>query len=289
MQVPESLKWNVYISFHLFMLNETMEHELVREDQANPLLMRTFSIIIPAYNEEKRIGPVLEEISSFISINRLPWDVVIAVDGNDRTEDIISAYNKNFPFIRSKKASSRSGMGGGIKRGILASTGDYFILMDGDGSANLHSIISRADLLNKYDIVNFNRYSDKDNQIPLKRRIASRSFNLMLRLIFGIHVSDTQCGYKMMKRSAVMPLIGKLTVSNAFFLSALFVYSRKYGVTVGEVPIRYNHSNGSKFNVVMTSISYIISITAFKIRNSKFYDYTPTFIRELYYKKLRYL
>ena len=271
------------------MLNKTMDQELVRENQTNPLLMGSFSIIIPAYNEEERIRPVLEEISSFISNNRLPWEVVIAVDGNDGTEDIIGAYNKKFPFIHLNKACDRSGMGGGIKRGILASTGDYFILMDGDGSANLHSIISRAGLLNKYDVVNFNRYSDKDNQIPLKRRIASRSFNLMLRLIFGIRVSDTQCGYKIMKRSAVMPLVRKLTVSNAFFLSALFVYSRKYGVTVVEVPIKYNHSDGSKFNVVMTSISYIVSITAFKIRNSKFYDYTPKFMKKLYYKKLRYL
>ena len=271
------------------MLNETMEQKLVREDQINPLLMETFSIIIPAYNEEKRIGPVLEEISSFVSVNGLPWEVIIAVDGNDRTENIISAYKEKFPFIHLRKSSSRSGMGGGIKRGILASHGDYFILMDGDGSANLRSIINSAALLNKYDIVNFNRYSNKDNKIPLKRRIASRSFNLILRLMFGIRVSDSQCGYKMMKRSAVMPLVKKLTVSNAFFLSALFVYSRKYGITVVEIPIRYNHSDGSKFNVVMTSISYIVSITAFKIRNSKFYDYTPRFIRELYYKKFRYL
>ena len=92
------------------MLNETIEQELVREDQTNPLLMRTFSIIIPAYNEEKRIAPVLEEVSSFISDNGLPWDVIIAVDGNDGTEDIINAYNKKFPFINSKKSSGRSGM-----------------------------------------------------------------------------------------------------------------------------------------------------------------------------------
>ena len=271
------------------MLNQTMERELVRDEQINPLLMKTFSIIIPAYNEEKRIGPVLENISSFISVNRLPWEVVIAVDGNDGTEDIISKYDKKFPFVHSNKASGRSGMGGAIKRGILASTGDYFILMDGDGSANLNSIITRADLLDKYDIVNFNRYSDKDNQIPLKRRIASRSFNLMLRLIFGIRISDTQCGYKMMKRSAVMPLVRKLTVSNAFFLSALFVYSRKYGVAVVEVPVRYNHSDGSKFNIVMTSISYIVSITAFKIRNSKFYRYVPKKLIDLYYRKFRWI
>ena len=87
------------------------------------------------------IAPVLEEVSSFISDNELPWDVIIAVDGNDGTEDIINAYNKKFPFINSKKSSGRSGMGGAIKRGMLASTGEYLILMDGDGSSNLQSIL----------------------------------------------------------------------------------------------------------------------------------------------------
>ena len=92
-----------------------------------------------------------------------------------------------------------------------------------------------------------------------------------------------------MRRAAVIPLVRRLTVSNAFFLSAMFIYAKKYGVSVAEIPIRYDHSDGSKFNVVMTSISYIVSVTAFKIRNSKLYDYTPKFIKELYYRKLRYL
>ena len=191
--------------------------------------------------------------------------------------------------MHARKSASRSGMGGGIKRGILASTGEYLILMDGDGSADINSMISKVELLNEYDIVNFNRYSDKDNKIPLKRRVASRSFNIMLQLLFGIHIFDTQCGYKMVKRSAVMPIVRKLTVSNAFFLSALFVYFEEDEISVKEVPIKYNHSDGSKFNVVMTSISYMVSIIAFKIRKSKIYDHIPKFIRELYYKKLRYL
>ena len=271
------------------MLNQTREQELVRDDQINPLLMRTFSIIIPAYNEEKRIVPVLEEVSSFISDNGLPWDVIIAVDGNDGTEDIINAYSKKYSFINSKKSSGRSGMGGAIKRGMLASNGEYIILMDGDGSSNLQSVMRSVELITKYDIVNFNRYSDAKNKIPLKRKFASRSFNLMLRFVYRIRVSDTQCGYKIMRRAAVMPLIRKITVSNAFFLSAMFIYAKKYGVSVVEKPIKYDHSDGSKFNVVMTSISYIVSITAFKIRNSKFFDYTPEFIKELYYRKFRYL
>ena len=271
------------------MLNQTMDQESVSEEQVNPLLMRTFSIIIPAYNEEKRIGPVLEEISSFISLNKLPWEVMVAVDGNDGTEDIVMKYREKYPFINLKKSSARSGMGGAIKRGILASIGEFVLLMDGDGSASLENVASKVDLLGTFDIVNFNRYSSPGNSIPFKRRFASRSFNLILRVLFGVSVNDTQCGYKIMKRSVVVPIVSRLTVTNAFFLSAFFIYAKKNSVSIVEVPIRYAHSDGSKFNVIMTSISYLVSISAFKIRNSNLYDHTPKFIKELYYKKLRYL
>ena len=259
------------------------------EKRVPELYMKRFSIIIPAYNEEKRITPVLKDLCNFISLNQLPWEIVVAIDGDDGTEDIVKSYNETFPFVSSRKAAGRSGMGGGIKRGILASTGEYLILMDGDGSSSLQNMLRSLELLNKYDIVNFNRYSDAENKIPLKRKFASRSFNLILRIVFGIRVSDTQCGYKIMRRDAIMPLVRRLTVSNAFFLSAIFIYAKKYGVSVVEMPIKYDHSDGSKFNVMMTSISYLVSVTAFKIRNSKLYDYTPKFIKDLYYKKLRYL
>ena len=101
------------------------------KDSLNDIYFKKFSIIIPAYNEEKRIKPVLEDLSNYISLNQLPWEIIVAVDGDDGTEDIINFYHNKFPFVRSKKASGRSGMGGGIKRGILASTGEYLFLMDG--------------------------------------------------------------------------------------------------------------------------------------------------------------
>lgn len=251
--------------------------------------MRKFSIIIPAYNEENRITPVLEEISQFIHTNRLPWEVIIAVDGNDGTEDIINTYNGKYPFIHLNKASGRNGMGGAIKRGILASTGDCLILMDADGSATLQSMVRELSLIDNYDIINFNRYASVGNKIPFTRRVASRSFNVLLRVLFGIHVHDTQCGYKIMKRSAIMPSVKRFTVSNAFFLTALFLYAKRNGVNVTELPIKYDHSDGSKFNVFMTSLSYIVSIVAFKIQNSKYYAYTPVFLKKLYYRKFRYL
>ncbi len=269
------------------MLIETMEH--VQTNLVDPLLMKKFSIIIPAYNEEKRINPMLDDLSNFISANNLPWEVIVAIDGKDHTKDIVGSYHNEFPFVSYILSADRSGMGGAIKRGVLASRGEYIIIMDADGSTKLESLITNVNLLNSYDIVNFDRYSTMSNYIPFKRRFASRGFNFILRALFGINVRDTQCGYKIMKQSVILPLVKKITFSNAFFLTAIFLHAKKLRVKVIEVPVRYDHMEGSKFTVVMTSLSYLISIVAFKIKNSKYYNYTPEFLKDLYYRKFRYL
>ena len=248
-----------------------------------------FSIVIPAYNEESRIIPVLEEIHEFISNNDLNWDVIVAVDGEDRTLNIVDSFDFRCGFIRSNHSLERQGMGGAIRRGILSSDGDFVVLMDADRSTSIKDIIKYVPLLEKYDIVNFDRYSSHENFIPLKRRISSRVFNVLLRSIFDIKIKDTQCGYKLIKKEAIKPILKNITVSNAFFLSALFIYSRNLGLKIIELPIKYNYAHGSKFNVVMTGISYIVSISAFRLKHSPFFDHIPNFVKNIYYKKLKFL
>ncbi len=249
------------------------------------------SIIIPAYNEEKRIVPVLEEIKVLIADRNLNWEVIVAVDGNDKTLDIVNLFEKNYHVIKANHSSKREGMGGAIKRGIFSSKGNLIILMDADGSTSLKDLIDSISRLetNQYDIINFDRYNLKGNFIPLRRRTVSRVFNMILRLIFRVDVNDTQCGYKILRRSAIVPFLMNITVSNAFFLSALFIYSKKAGLKTIEIPIKYKHSYGSKFNILMTSLSYTISITAFWLRGSKYFNRIPNSVKNLYYRKLRFL
>ena len=270
----------------IYQLNEAVELEPYKSQD---IMMRKFSIIIPAYNEEERIYPVLKEISDFIDSNLLPWEVIVAIDGEDSTYELVRSFNKDFNFVKSNHSKQRDGMGGAIRRAILQSEGEFIILMDADGSTKLASLLNGIQFLKDHDIVNFNRYILKENSIPFKRWFSSRIFNILLKGIFGINVSDTQCGYKIVRKSSIMKILKQITVSNAFFLSAIFIYSKQLGMSIIELPIEYKHSDGSKFNVFMTGISYLISITAFRIRNSSLFDHTPKSIKNIYYDKLRYL
>ena len=178
------------------MLNEKRGQELVRDDQINPLLMRTFSIIIPAYNEERRIGPVSEEVSCFIAFNKLPWEVILAVDGKNETEKIVMKYREQYSFIYLSKSPGRTCMDEAIRRGIMASNGEIILLIYSEGSASIVDAIRKAELVGTFDIMSFNRYSSPENEILLKRRFASGTFNSILRALFSVHIFDTQCGYK---------------------------------------------------------------------------------------------
>ena len=80
--------------------------------------VKKFSIIIPAYNEEKRIKPVLEDIVDYITQNNLDWEIILAIDGNDGTEDLVKNFLPSYNNIRIVKASGRSGKGGSIKRSL---------------------------------------------------------------------------------------------------------------------------------------------------------------------------
>ena len=271
------------------MLNQTMEQESVRENPVNPSLMKMFSVIIPAYNEKKRIGPVLEEVSSFISLNRLPWEVIVAVDGNDGTASLVKEKSVIYPFVSIQHGQGRNGKGAAIKRGLSASQADFVIFMDADGGIKFGDILAHLSETEEYDAIVFDRYSFAGNKIPFLRRFASRGFNILVKALIGVRFNDTQCGYKIVKAEYARKAFRKISVTNTFFDVALIFYLKKLGAKIMEIPVGYNHDGEGKFNVVSEILGQGSSLLAFRIRNSRFYRYVPRKLIDLYYRKFRWI
>ena len=169
------------------------------KDSLNDIYFNKFSIIIPAYNEEKRIVSTLSQLCYFISETKFPWEIIISIDGNDRTEEIVKEMMKEFSFLHFLKGSGRNGKGNAIKRAISIANGNYFILMDADNSIAFGDVLNTVPEIINNDVVILERYSLSKNQIPFQRKLASRSFNLLVRSMLGIRVNDTQSGYKILK------------------------------------------------------------------------------------------
>ena len=171
------------------------------EKESQPLSTdsKKFSIIIPAYNEEKRIKSVLEDIVDYLTQNSLDWEIILAIDGNDGTEDLVKHFLPSYNNIRIVKASGRSGKGGSIKRSLNFIKSEFVILMDADNSIPFSTMVMNLHLIDEFDCIIFSRYTASMNEIPPVRRIISRGFNWLLRISLDLNIKDTQSGYKIMK------------------------------------------------------------------------------------------
>lgn len=262
--------------------------EEIKEFNKQDLLYKRVDIIIPAYNEEERIKPVIKSIISFIEDNKPDWRIIIALDGNDRTEEIIREYMKMHNYVFISRSIGRSGKGGAIKRTIPMLDSDYVILMDADGAVKLAEILRELVKISDYDFINFNRYID-GNDIPFLRWFASRGYNIFLKVLFGIDEKDTQSGYKILKTSLLKEIFNKITVQGGFFYINMFLYATKEKADSIELPIHYDHIDGSKFRVIPMVVGGFVSGIALYIRYSRIYKYIPDFVVKVYYRFFRYI
>ena len=270
-------------------MQTTLGSKLVYESFQNNMLLSTFDIIIPAYNEENRIKPVLDEVSSFIYKNNLSWNVIVSIDGNDNTFNIVKDYSKKFNFIKGIKNDGRNGKGKAIKNALNFVTSKYVFLMDADNSMQFYNIINTIKFLDdRYKIILFKRYN-KENKIPFIRRIISRGFNFMLRSILKLNVSDTQTGYKIIDSNMFKKAMNKVTVTNTFFDVALLYYLKKMDVKITEIPVNYLHNENSKFHALGEIIGQGSSLIAFRIRQSRIFKYVPNTMILLYYRIFRWI
>jgi glycosyltransferase involved in cell wall biosynthesis len=249
---------------------------------------KRFSIVIPAYNEEARISPVLNDICHFISENQLPWDVIVAIDGNDSTYDIAKTFAEIYHFLRTDKSYGRSGKGGAIQRVLPKIDGEFTILMDSDNSIAFFDIVRAVPLLGSSDTVILSRYSEK-NKIPLLRKFLSRGFNMIVRSVVGLKVTDTQSGYKIFRTEFFVTSMHKVTVTNASYDVPLLYYIKKMGGRITETPAEYTHADDGKLNPISMTMSFGISLVAFRIRNSPLYSHVPRFLIDLYHRKFKWI
>jgi glycosyltransferase involved in cell wall biosynthesis len=255
----------------------------------NDSSQKEISIIIPAYNEEKRISKVLDEISNYIHSNNLNWEIIVSIDGNDKTDEIVKEFSQKYNFIRYDKKSGRNGKGNSIKRVLPKVNGKFIIMMDADNSIHFDEIKKSFHLMEKYDVILFNRYSNDDNYIPLVRKIASRGFNMLVQAFLRLNIKDTKCGYKIIRSDLMKKAFEQITITNGSFDIALLYYLKKMNASIIEINVKYSHDIQSKFNVVGDALANGITLFGFMIRHSRFYKYVPEWARDLYYRKFRWI
>jgi glycosyltransferase involved in cell wall biosynthesis len=208
-------------------------------------LTNEFSIIIPAYNEEKRIGRLLSQMPGS------GGHYLVICDGSDSTPTIVREFTAAHPELDLKclTYSHRLGKGGAVKEGFIKTTTALVGFMDADASTSLLQMISLFDALDGADCVIGSRWLP-ESIVPerqgIARRLESRGFNILIRILFGLSLTDTQCGAKVFKKSAIDAVIGEMVSSGFEFDAELLWRLSAKGYVIKEYPITWQNQGGSR-------------------------------------------
>lgn len=210
------------------------------------------SIIVPAYNEEKRIRGMLELYAGYYFKKYRDCEIIVVTDGSDGTAAIVQNMIAKFPGIRLLEYRTRLGKGGGILEGFRHARGDILAFVDADESVSPSDLQRVIAELHTVDCSIGSRRAPGakiTRRQPLKRETMSIAFNLMVNLMFNLGIKDTQCGAKAFRKKAVDMVLPEITSNGFEFDVELLWRIKKHGLSVIEVPIEWGHSEYSRFSL----------------------------------------
>ena len=207
------------------------------------------SVVIPAYNEERRLPGTLAAIGEYLSARSYAWEIIVADDGSgDGTAELVRRAAQVNPNIRLLTLPHR-GKGWAVRQGMLAAAGEYRFLCDADLSMPIEHL---ARLLPpaapNAAIVIGSRAAPGARRVgePRRRRVMSRVFNAVTRLLATPGIADTQCGFKVFRADAAAALFPLQTLDGFAFDAELLFLARRYGFRVGEVGVDWRYRSESK-------------------------------------------
>lgn len=213
-------------------------------DASRPLL----SIIIPAYNEERRLPGSLDQILAWMETVPYAVEVLIVENGStDRTTEVAEAYAERHPQIR--VLHSPKGKGAAVRAGMLAGKGEYLFICDSDLSMPIAEVEKfLPPQLVGYDVAIGSREAPgavRYNE-PTYRHIMGRVFNWIVRLLAIPGFQDTQCGFKLFRRQTALSVFSRQRITGwTFDVEALYLALRD-GARVAEVPIHWYFNPDSR-------------------------------------------
>lgn len=238
------------------------------------------SIIIPAYNEEKRIGKTLEQnLKFFKEIKKkkiLDFEIIVVVNGSqDKTIEIVKNFakkNKELKYLNLKRGAKGYAVIEGFKE-ALKSNSNLIGFKDADMATKPEAFYELIKNIGNADGIIASRYvkgSIINPKPTLERIFASRIFNFMIKILLGLKFKDTQCGAKLFKRNALEKTIPKITFSQLAFDVDILYTMKKLGFKIKEIPTVWSDEEYSKVNFAKSGPKMALAVIRLRILNSSF-------------------
>jgi dolichyl-phosphate beta-glucosyltransferase len=235
-------------------------------------MLPAFSLVIPAFNEEDRLRQTLHDALAYLAETSPASELIVVNDGStDKTSAVVREVFAAPGSVATRllEHSPNRGKGAAVREGLLAAKHSIALFSDADFST---PIDEAPKLINpiaagEVDVAFGSRALDRSligHHQPWRREQGGRVFNLIVRLATGLPFWDTQCGFKAFQLENFRPVLERAKTDGFGFDVELLYLARKAGLRLREIPVRWNHHEGSKVSFARDSVRMLREIAALR-------------------------
>src|SRR5215469_6797743 len=226
------------------------------------------SIVIPSYNEEKRLPATLERIAAYIKGSGRNTEVIVVDDGStDRTAEVSKGYAGKIENLRVVANGRNRGKGFSVKHGSMVAQGEIVLFTDADLSAPIEEADKLLAKMDEYDVAIGSRAVNRaliEVHESKFREFAGIVFNKIVRIILRLPFVDTQCGFKAFRREKCKIIFEQQTIERFGFDPELLYLARHHGLCIVEVAVRWAHSPATKINMWRDSLQMFLDVVVIR-------------------------
>ena len=231
------------------------------------------SVVIPAYNEERRIGRSLERVVAYLGEQRWRSEILVVIDGSrDRTAEIVRRVATDMP-VRVLDSGVNRGKGSCVRRGMLEARGDLRVFSDADLSTPIEEVERlAASVTSGYDVAIGSRHlpgSRVEVRQPWWRQMMGRAFNACTRRLVMTGVRDTQCGFKLFSADAARHIFPRQRIDHFGFDVELLWIARRLGLRVAEIPVTWVDDRRSTVRPISDAARMLVDLVRIRHADRK--------------------
>jgi glycosyltransferase involved in cell wall biosynthesis len=236
-------------------------------------MLTPFSLVIPCFNEQARIGETLRVTLDYLAANAATSELIVVNDGSTDATAAIAREQLKSAAITTRLVENfpNRGKGAAVRSGLLAAREPIGLFSDADLSTPLTEAPKLIDPIanGEVDVAFGSRALDRSLigiHQPWRREQGGRVFNLLVRVATGLPFWDTQCGFKAFRLDACRPILEAAQVDGFAFDVELLYLAQRAGLRIREIPVRWNHAEGSKVNFFRDSLRMLREVIALRAR-----------------------
>lgn len=217
------------------------------------------SVVVPAYDEQRRVGRMLEDTLAYFRGRRRGVEVIVVDDGSrDQTSGVVGRVGRNASEVRLIRLAQNHGKGYAVRTGVVNARGARVLFADADGATPIAEIERLEAAMDAGADVAIGSRAVPTEEVKVERRwyrhVIGRTFHAMVSTLGVQGINDTQCGFKLFRGSVAHDLFSRMRMAGFSFDVEVLLMAHQRGYRIAEVPVNWAHQPGSKVRLVRDSL-----------------------------------